>query len=661
MDQEYTETNVFEVKLPKPGPRGLIIRIAAIVLGVGIVAVAVGLIVNRAAAPTADPLAQVMPIDTLLFVSMTTHADQQTNYAVVVDAWKESKEAKQIASALQLAANSSGLDWETDIQPWLGDRVGMGLIDMGGFNDPVASTMSSATFPRFHAPFFVIAIHTRDRAKSDKFLAGFQQQLATTPVDGYYTSTLHTDNYRGIPIAYQTSESKTYDSVSSADDGQAFATVNDVVVFTVGSDNLKKVIDAALDGRNLAVSNNYKTTMAALPAQNVGSLYLDLNIFIAAEAESIENTAALNDAFSPSFDSLYDSVYSNTTATPADRQKRIDDAKKAVEATRLRQQQSVQQMQETFRALGGLGLAMTYEPSGLRFDMATQFDPSKLPDKWRGLYPTAYTAASNQMFDNLPASAIMAINGNVPNSTWQLLLNPDYLSANLASNLIFAGSDFKQQLADFQKATGLDLKADLVDLFSGNVGLFMLPKTTTAAPNTNAYAFNFPFELGAMLDASDATRVSRSIDKIFNAIVTIFNKSGMQLQPLNRAPYSTLLDKQNNMMLAYGPINQRLVIGSTPDTLDAIANTNQTPLSADPTFKEATAVLPPDRISTGYFNLSSLWKWLALLSGGSNCGDCNYLSAFKWISFGSQAPANGIAKGSMHIGLQPAKQNVLSQ
>jgi hypothetical protein len=657
MDQEHIETNVFDVKLPKPGPRGLIIRIAAIVLGLGVVAVAVGLIVNRAAAPSVDSLAQVMPVDTMMFVSMTTHPDQQPNYAVVAEAWKGSKEAKQLESAMLVGLSYSGFDWETDIQPWLGDRVGVGLIDLGQQgqvfgNDPAK--------PKFRPPFYLIAIQTRDHAKSDKFLADFWKSLDKNSSSGYYTSTLYDDTYRGIPIVYQTTETSFFSGDSTVSDGQAFATVNDVIVLTQGADNLKKVIDAALDGQTLATSSNYKATMSALPAQNVGVMYMDLKNYMAAATKMVDSTAQDTDT-SAIFDSIVTEVYSSTNATPdPDRQKRIDEAKKQQEAARLQQQQSMQQMQELFQALGGVGAALTYEPSGLRFDFATQLDPSKLLEKWRNLYPTTYPAASNQLFDSLPASTIMAINGNVPNSTWQLYLDPDYWSATLGANANMSGANIGQKIADFEKAAGLNLKADLVDLFSGNVGFFMLPKTTATAPKTNAYSFNFPFDLGAMLDSSDATRVSSSLDKIFNAIIATTDKSGLQLQPLNRAPYSTLLDKQNNMILAYGPINNRFVIGSTPDTLDAIANANQAPLSADPIFKEATTVLPSDRISTGYFNLSALWKMIAA-TGGQSFSGSEYLSAFKWISIGSQAPANGIQKGSMHIGLQPVKTDLLSQ
>lgn len=623
MNDPIPETNVFDVKLPKPGPRGLILRIAAIVLGLGVVAAAAAVIINRAAAPAGnDPVAQLMPANTMLFVSMTTHPDQQPNYSVISNAWQGSKEAKQLQSALIAALNYSGFDWETEIQPWLGDRVGAGLIDLGGFEKPITTTNPAVSMPHYRAPFFVLALQTRDRAKSDKFLTTFRQQISKNSSSGYYTVTLHDDNYRNIPIVYQTTES----SGSGLSDGSAFATVNNVVVLTIGADNLKKVIDTALDGTNLAASGNFKTTMSALPGANVGALYMDLYQYMAATQAMMANLSTLT---SPD--------------------------------TLNQQKAQLQQSEAILQALGGVGMAMTYEPSGLRFDFVSQFDPSKLPEQWRGLYPSTFTAASNRIFDTIPGTAIAAGNSNVPAGVLKIFMDPNYWSMVFANNPSMKGADIGQKIADFQKAAGIDLKTDLLDLFNGDMAFAVLPKIS-ALTSVKPAGFNFPFDLAALIDSSDAARSSGSLDKIFTAIAAMPDSKGnLQVQPLNRAPYTALLDKHNNIMLAYGIVGNRLAIGSTPDTLDAINNAAQAPLSADAAFKEAIAVLPADRLSTGYFNLGPVWNMITAAAGGKNFTGAEYLSAFKWIAVGSQAPANGIQKGSMHIGLQPVKTPAISQ
>ncbi len=639
MNDPLPETNVFDVHLPKPGPRGAIAKIAAIVLGVGVIAVAVGVIINRAASPTVDPLAQIMPADTMLFLSITTHPDQQPNYAVVSNAWKGSKEAKQIESGLAVAVTYAGFDWDTDIKPWLGDRAAVGLIDLGGYDQPVTSTSSSSNFPRYRVPFFVIAVQTRDRSKSDKFLVDYRQQIDKSASSSYYTNTTHEDTYRGIPIVYQTTES----SFSSVSTGQAFATINDVIVLTQGPDNLKKVIDAALDGQNLSTSSNFKTTMSALNGSNVFAFFMDFNQYLQTFAKFSSEMAA----------------FSVQSSLAAGLDNQADQSLQQIEQRRQEQMTRLSQLGQT---LGGIGMVMTYESTGLRFDAAAQFDPSQLPAEWRSLYPTNFTPASNQIFDSIPASAVIAANANLPAGALKVFLDPNYWSTVLAANPNVNSADIMQKIDEFQKAAGVDLKSDLLDLLNGDIALVLMTKTKTDASKPNDfYSFNFPFDLAALVDSSDALRTASSLDKIFGALIASSDQTGVQLQPMNRAPYTALLDKQNSILLTYGVVNNRLVIGSTPDTLDAIGAASQSPLSADPTFKEATAVLSPDRLSTGYFNLKSIWDWIASLSGGSNCTGCNYLSAFKWLSIDSQAPNNGLQHGSMHIGLQPAKTDLVNQ
>ncbi|HJW82742.1 MAG TPA: DUF3352 domain-containing protein, partial [Anaerolineae bacterium] len=244
-----TESVEFEVKPKLLNGRGR--RIAQAVVGLGalaMVSLLAAMLARGAATPSVDPTTRVMPAGTVLYVSMTTHPDQQPNYAVVAGAWSGSREAKQIESGLQLALATAGFNWEEDIRPWLGDRVVVGLVDFGG-----ASSTAGGDASRYRLPFVVAAAQTLDRQKSDAFLAAFRKQQADRL--GAY-ATYKDDTYRDVPFVYVE-----YDSKFSPY-GEAYATIDDVVVLTTGPDNLKKIIDAALDGANLAASANFQKTMA---------------------------------------------------------------------------------------------------------------------------------------------------------------------------------------------------------------------------------------------------------------------------------------------------------------------------------------------------------------------------------------------------------------
>ena len=81
-------------------------------------------------------------------------------------------------------------------------------------------------------------------------------------------------------------------------------------------------------------------------------------------------------------------------------------------ARELQRQQEAQtgaELREMMKAMGGMGVTMSYEPTGIRFDTAMQYDPAQLPAEQRQLYEAALSPASGRVFASLPASAILAV------------------------------------------------------------------------------------------------------------------------------------------------------------------------------------------------------------------------------------------------------------
>ena len=261
MEESQTQSVEFDVKLPKPGPRGVIAKVLIGVGALALVGVIAAVVISRTATPTVDPTVKVLPADTMLVMSLNTQADQLPNFKAVADAWQDSKEANQIKSALALAFMQTGFNWEVDVQPWLGERVTVGLVDLGNYTQP--TTPHSA-----RGPMFFVAVQTRDRAKSDAFLADVRKKLESNiKPSGYVTTTIRDEAYRGISMVYLTSEFSMNGEKPTVSDVVAYATVNDVIVVTTSADNLKKAIDASLDGSNLSTSANYQATMNTLPGQ----------------------------------------------------------------------------------------------------------------------------------------------------------------------------------------------------------------------------------------------------------------------------------------------------------------------------------------------------------------------------------------------------------
>ncbi len=624
--QPINESAEFEIKPELPRAPGK--RFGRIALGIAallVAGVAVVAIVNRAAAPQGDPLARVMPSNAIVYFSIATHPDQQPNFDVIAGAWRGSAEAEQIESALRSGLTASGFDWETDILPWLGDRVALGVVDLGGV-DPD----SDASSLPYRPPFFVAAVQTRDRAKSDAFLADYRAQRENSL---YGNSAIVEDVYRDIPIIYVTNDSE-YEP-----DGEAYATLDDAIVLTVGPDNLKKVIDVALDGPNLAAGDSFNATTSALPAPNVGVFYMDYAGYFEAITAMMSQTSA---------------VFANITADMTG----DADAAQRLEEQQRRQQEQLEQLQQIMQAFGGAGAAMTYEPGGVRFDVAMQFDPNRLPEAWREVYESALTAPPNRIFDAIPALAIAAMNMNSPAPSWKALLNdPGWLA--LMSGGFPGSEDVSGKIAEFEQTAGVDLEADLLDLLDGELAFVVLSQADPPAPETgDSYSplGRVPFEIAVMFDSSDAARASSSLDKLMNALVALGGDRFSFLRPVDGFP-ATELVHEFGVALAYGVVDGRLVIASNPDTLRAIDAADQAPLSADEAFKDVTGGLPANRLATGYVRLAPVWDWFGSLfsPSGQECGPCDYLRPIKWLALSSDTldEASGLMRSTMRIGLEP--------
>jgi hypothetical protein len=628
MEEPQTQSVQFDVNLPRPGPRGILGRV---LIGVGVIAI-VGVmavfVLSRTAATVADPTLPVMPLNTIMYVSLTTQPDKQPNYGVIADAWSDSKEARQLNSVLQVGLAQLGLNWESDIQPWLGERLAFGLVDLGGATEAKA----------YRGPGFVLAVHTSDPAKAAEFLTTFRRQKAAEikPSD-FVTTTLGDETYRGIPMVYLTTEFSYSDKGPT--DQLAYAPVNDLIVLTNSREELKQAIDAALDGTNLTKSEAFNQTMSALPAQTVMALYMDYPRFMTAYLQMVTG-------ISSTFDEIYSDVLTAPGATPSPEiLKMQEEARLRREDQQRRQQKQLEQMQGLMQAMGGMGLAMTYDSTGIRFDSVAQYDVNRLPEQWRALYSASLQPASGKVFETLPANTLVALNAGNFGTVLKQLLDPASLEMMFGSLPGMDKGEVEKALATFQTQTGLDLNADVLNLFNGEFAFTLMPLLQERS-DTPA-ALSAPFEVALLFDSSDAARLSASFDKIFTAIGAE-GQAGIKVQPLSGLPYSAVLDEDGNVMFVYGIVDGRLVFGSTSNTLLGIQSAKDAPLSNDATFKAATDGLPANRLQTMYLSFPPLVQWIQSLSGGK-CTGCEYLSHFKWLASGSQAPVNGLQRSVARI------------
>lgn len=613
MEEPQTQSVEFDVNLPKPKPTSLFAKIVLAVGGLALIGAIAAVVISRTATPTVDPTVKVLPTDTMLIMSINTQTDQLPNFNAIADAWAGSKEANQIESALELAFIQTGFNWTEDVKPWLGERVTLGLVDLGNYTQPIDTDS-----PR--GPTFFVVLQTRDRVKSDAFLVNARKEIERKikPSD-YVTTTVRDDVYRGIPLVYLTSETNWSDGKSIVNDVVAYAAVNDVIVLTTSTDNLKKAIDAALDGRNLSLNANYQAVMNTLPGQNAFAMYIDFNRYM---------------------QTLMDMTLGISTQLGEEAM-----------AKAQQQQEQLQKALETAKAMGGMGTVLTYEPTGLRFDVTMQMDLAKLPEAQRKLYEASYQVAANKIYESIPAVTMALLNGANPAGYLKPFFDPNQPDpfANLPG---MEDGSFRDKVAEFEKLVGINLNIDLIDLLNGEFAFIVLPKAQTVSDAPTART-DLPFEFALLLESSDAARASATLDTLVQALAAA-SDGDVKWQSLSGLPYSVVLaDNGETPVLTYGVVDGRLVIGSTSETLLAIQNAKQAAITSDATFKTATGLLTGNRVQTGYWNLLPLWTLIEAEAGNdANAGAIiNYLSHFKWLSLGSGLPSNNLIRSEVHIGV----------
>jgi phosphate uptake regulator len=415
--------------------------------------------------------------------------------------------------------------------------------------------------------------------------------------------------------------------------------------------------------------------MSALPGENVGAVYMDNARYMAMYLAQYQQTLQSQPEIGETFDNIYTSVYSYSNATPdPNMQKEMEARKQQREVARRQQEEQLQKLRDQLQTLsGGSGVVMTYDPAGLRIDSAAYVDPAKATAASQALMSGQLARSEGRILNSVPASALLLIQGAMSGETWQAMLSPEFLATQSLNpswqNVMgMTGKDLPTLLTEFEQKLGVNLKDDLLGQFDGELAFIVLPKaaqTDNAATDAMVFgvpSFSVPFEIAAMIDSKDAAQAVGTLDKISQAVEAELNGEAVW-QKLTGQPYSVLTDKQGDVMLAYGVVDGRVVIGSNPETLQAVDNADQAPLTADADFKDASSHLPGGQPATMYFEFGPIFDWYFSLLGmyssfgdkPAECGACNYLKPFKYLVSDSGSRVGDVQLGSMFIKIEAAK------
>jgi len=286
-----------------------------VVAGLLIVAlVAAGVIfIPRLLSPAsaANPAAAAMPANTQIFFSFNPHYENLPNGDVVKKAWDEDVLAGLFEDSFLQALEQANLNWEQDIASWLGDEVGFGIADL-----------SLGEFGFSELPTFVVAAATRDKARSDAFLAKVRAEAESSGAE--FTA----QSYRDVATVEQ-----------AGGDGEptsAYATVKDVVIVASGAGALRAAIDAVLDGSGLDKSANFQAAVSKLRGGRAMTAYIEAGSLMKGLIEQLQQSSGMAGAFD-------------------------------------------QATLDALNAMQGEALGLSFEPNGMLLEFAATVDLSQMP------------------------------------------------------------------------------------------------------------------------------------------------------------------------------------------------------------------------------------------------------------------------------------------
>jgi hypothetical protein len=358
---------------------------AAAVLALGAVSAAAVLLLVKPSGVVEKMLPATA--DVIAVANLDPSVTQKVNLLRAVHSFPDYKTDKAITDKLDQVLKDSGLSFSGDIQPWLGSEIGASVT----LNLKSAMGGSAADSP---AAFYAVS---RDDTKARAMLAKLR---ASTWAKNYRWKD---ETYNGIVISVGT-------PTDTSGKTAAYSIVDHVVVLATSSALIHEIIDTD-QGRapRLVDSGDYQATLAGLPADRLGLVYVNGKSIVGNVKKDMATTPALGLAL-----------------------KNVND----------------------LDALQGIGATLSANGDGLLTDVLVKFDQSKLSPATREAL--AQPGRADTLVSWIPKASDAFLSITSLNKTIQTVLDQ---SGNTAS--VKAGTD----------AVGLTGPAGVLPHLTGDAGL----------------------------------------------------------------------------------------------------------------------------------------------------------------------------------------------
>jgi hypothetical protein len=204
--------------------------------------------------------------DVIAVANLDPSMSQKVNLMRAVHSFPDTKTDKAIDDKLDEAFKDSGFSFTGDIKPWLGPQIGVsGKLNITNTKDSLAA----------------VYLASRDDAKALAMLAKLRASKYGTKFQW------KDETYNGITISVGT-------PTDNSEKAAAYSYVDHVVVFATSSAQIHEIIDTD-QGRAPRVvdSSDYKATLAGLPSDRLGYLYVNGKGLVASVKKEIATSPAI--------------------------------------------------------------------------------------------------------------------------------------------------------------------------------------------------------------------------------------------------------------------------------------------------------------------------------------------------------------------------------
>jgi hypothetical protein len=442
--------------------------------------------------------------DVIAVANLDPSVTQKVNLLRAVHSFPDYKTDKAIADKLDLALKDSGFTFSSDIQPWLGSQIAF------------SAQLNLVKTENSPSAFYAVS---RDDAKAQAMLAKLR---ASTWGKKFQWKD---ETFNGFAISIATPTDKSQKAL-------AYSFIDHVVVVATSSAMIHEIIDAE-QGRaaRLVDSNDYKATLAALPSDRLGYVYVNGKSLVA----GVKKEMATTPAFSLALKNLND----------------VD-------------------------ALQGIGATLSANGDGIVADVLVKVDQSKLSPATRDAFAHAGKADVVVKWIPKASDGFLAITGL--NKTIQAALDQSGNQAAIKSSTDIAGlTGPGGVLPHLTGDAGLE-----VELGSEGIPAAAILLGTDDARSMNAFfARILALADGAAVSnfGSSPLRAARVTTTTYRGVV-ITSWASPALAGLGASALSP----------SYAVLDGMGILASTPAEVKAIIDThkNGASIASDPTYKSAS-------------------------------------------------------------------------